>query len=229
MEEKMSANNHQKLGDLGYTESFSTPWAESASSDPDPPVSKRHYGKFRGTVVMNTDPYQQGRLMVSVPGIVITNWATPCVPLTDLAMGVFMRPRIGANVWVEFERGDPDKPIWVGCWWGKGETPLLAKAANAVPPTNAVLTMETASAGLSVTDIPVAGAPVPGNVVIRAGGVATTISMNPAGVTITAPTVTVNSPVVTINASTSCTVTSASFKVVTTSFLVTTPKGTLQA
>ena len=33
-------------------------------------------------------------------------WACSCVP------------PIGAGVWVEFEQGDPDYPIWVGCCWG---------------------------------------------------------------------------------------------------------------
>ena len=27
-------------------------------------------------------------------------------------------PQIGAGVWVEFEQGDPDYPIWTGCFWG---------------------------------------------------------------------------------------------------------------
>ncbi|MGZ4215251.1 MAG: phage baseplate assembly protein V [Solirubrobacteraceae bacterium] len=155
----------------------------------DPPVSKRLWGKYRGTVVENTDPFQKGRLLVSVPGVLTTNWAMPCVPLTDVAMGTFMRPRIGANIWVEFERGDPDKPIWVGCYWGDGETPLLAKAANAVPPTNSVLTLETATSGISISDIPIPSSTPPGTVIIRAGGVAATISLTPAGVTITAPTI----------------------------------------
>jgi hypothetical protein len=188
MPDQKTDHHKQNLGEFGYTQSFSTPWGH-ASDDPDPPLAKRHYGKFRGTVVSNTDPYQKGRLLVEVPGIVITNWAEPCLPLTDIAMGVFMRPRVGANIWVEFERGDPDKPIWVGGYWGPGETPLLAKAANAVPPTNSVLTMETASAGVSVCDVPIAGAPLPGAVILRAGGVAATISMTPGGVTITAPIV----------------------------------------
>ena len=35
-------------------------------------------------------------------------------------------PPVGANVWVEFEGGDPDYPIWSGCFWGTGEVPALA-------------------------------------------------------------------------------------------------------
>jgi hypothetical protein len=173
----------------------------------EPPVSKRHWGKYRGTVVNNIDPMNQGRLFVSVPGIVITNWAMPCLPLTDVLMGTFTRPRIGANIWVEFERGDPDKPIWVGCYWGDFETPLLAKAASAVPPTNSVITLETATSGISISDTPIPLATPPGTIIIRAGEGAATISLTPASVTITAPTVN-------IVAATSFTVTAPNFTVV---------------
>jgi Type VI secretion system/phage-baseplate injector OB domain len=182
-----SDSRTKTLGDLGYREEFKLfPGREGEAPDPDPPVSQRHYGKYRGTVVNNVDPYQQGRLLVSVPGILITNWAMPCVPVTDVLMGTFARPRIGANVWVEFERGDPDKPIWVGCYWGKGEVPALAKAAYAVPPTNTVITVETASSGLSISDVPLAGA----NVFIRSP--IGSIAMTPAGIILTAPSVSVN-------------------------------------
>ena len=40
-----------------------------------------------------------------------------------------MLPIIGSGVWVEFEQGDPDNPIWVGCFWGSAaEVPALARA-----------------------------------------------------------------------------------------------------
>jgi hypothetical protein len=174
------------LGDLGYQQGLRL-FSEKAGedSDPDPPVATRHYGKYRGTVVNNFDPYQQGRLLVSVPGIVITNWAMPCVPVTDVLMGTFVRPRVGANVWVEFERGDPDKPIWVGCYWGKGEVPPLAKVAYAVPPTNTVITVETATSGLAISDVPLGGA----NVYIRSP--IGSIALTPAGIVLSAPSVTV--------------------------------------
>ena len=28
-------------------------------------------------------------------------------------------------MWVEFEGGDPDYPIWTGCFWGDGEAPAI--------------------------------------------------------------------------------------------------------
>ena len=33
-------------------------------------------------------------------------------------MGFFALPKVGAGVWIEFEHGDPDYPIWSGCWYG---------------------------------------------------------------------------------------------------------------
>ena len=41
-----------------------------------------------------------------------------------------MVPQIGAGVWIEFEQGDPDYPIWIGCFWGSAaEVPPAAGAA----------------------------------------------------------------------------------------------------
>jgi len=82
---------------------------------------KKFYGKYRGTVVNNIDPLQIGRIQVIVPdvsNVVPTSWAMPCVPIAGKQSGVFVIPQLGAGVWVEFEQGDPDYPIWAGCWWG---------------------------------------------------------------------------------------------------------------
>jgi type VI secretion system (T6SS) baseplate-like injector VgrG len=183
-----SKDKHTTMKSIGYTEQFT--WG--SEQDPEPPVAKRHWGKYRGTVIANQDVLLSGRLLVSVPGIVITNWAVPCVPLTDALMGTFVRPRVGANVWVEFERGDPDKPIWVGCWWGEGQIPPMAEEFSAVPAITA-MTVESATAGISVCDTPIlAGGDTPGNVNIIAGAGAVTIALTPGSVSITAPAVTIN-------------------------------------
>ncbi|MEZ4769135.1 MAG: phage baseplate assembly protein V [Caldilineales bacterium] len=34
-------------------------------------------------------------------------------------MGLFAVPPVGANVWIEFEAGDPDYPIWAGGFKGE--------------------------------------------------------------------------------------------------------------
>ena len=86
-------------------------------------------------MINNVDPMQIGRIQAMVPdvaGFVPSSWAMPCVPVAGINMGVFTVPPIGSGVWIEFERGDPDYPIWVGGYWGSAaETPALAKA---VPP-----------------------------------------------------------------------------------------------
>ena len=101
--------------------------------------AKKFYGKFRGTVINNIDPLQIGRILASVPdvlGPVPTSWAMPCVPIAGKQMGTYMVPQIGAGVWIEFEQGDPDYPIWVGGYWGiAAEVPALALAGNPASPS----------------------------------------------------------------------------------------------
>lgn len=112
------------------------------------PEIRTFYGKYRGTVINNVDPLLRGRLLLEVPdvtGLVPSSWAEPCVPLagpTGPPMGVYMVPPIGAGVWVEFERGDPSKPIWVGCRWGlPSDVPPLALAGLPVSPNICMQTM----------------------------------------------------------------------------------------
>ena len=72
--------------------------------------------------------------MVQVPdveGLLPSSWAMPCLPFAGKQMGAYMLPQIGSGVWVEFEQGDPDYPIWSGCWYGSvAEVPALALAGN---------------------------------------------------------------------------------------------------
>ena len=118
--------------------------------------AQRHYGKFRGTVVNNVDPMQIGRLQVMVPdvsNIMLSSWAMPCVPVAGINMGMFTVPPIGAGVWIEFEQGDPDYPVWVGCFWGtSAEVPVLSRT---VPPAVPGITLQTPlKNGLVISDVP---------------------------------------------------------------------------
>jgi hypothetical protein len=93
-------------------------------------------GKFRGRVVNNADPLFQGRLQATVPdvlGVAASGWALPSAPYVGDRVGLFAIPPIGANVWVEFEAGDPSLPIWSGGWWGPAELPVDAKGTAATP------------------------------------------------------------------------------------------------
>jgi len=86
------------------------------------------FGKYRGKVADNVDPLKLGRLQVSVPAVLGEGvaWAMPCTPYAGPGVGLVVTPPVEANVWVEFEAGDPDWPIWSGCFWGADELPEAA-------------------------------------------------------------------------------------------------------
>lgn len=87
------------------------------------------FGKYRGQVANNVDPMLQGRLQISCPAVLgqgRMSWAMPCVPYAGSGVGTCFTPPVGASVWVEFEGGDPNYPIWAGCFWGTGERPTEA-------------------------------------------------------------------------------------------------------
>lgn len=93
------------------------------------------WGKYRGTVAANKDPLNLGRIQVSVPAVFgdeKNSWAMPCSPYAGKDVGLFMIPPLKANVWVEFEAGDPDYPIWSGCFWGDQELPKNAQVSDPV-------------------------------------------------------------------------------------------------
>jgi len=90
--------------------------------------AERHfYGKYRGIVVDNEDPHRMGRLKLKVPSVlgqdVVTGWATPCAPYGGAAdQGFLFVPERDAGVWVEFEEGDLEFPIWVGTFWSRHDS-----------------------------------------------------------------------------------------------------------
>jgi uncharacterized protein involved in type VI secretion and phage assembly len=113
----------------------------------------RFFGKYRGSVANNIDPLQQGRLQVNVPAVLgdgSLSWAMPCVPYAGSGVGFFTTPPVGANIWVEFEAGDPDYPIWSGCFWATGELPTEA----ALP---MIKLIKTDTATVKIDDTPGAG------------------------------------------------------------------------
>ncbi len=117
---------------------------------------EKFLGKYHGVVLNNIDSLQQDRLQIQVPGVaglVPTTWAMPCVPIAGIQNGMVALPIIGSGVWVEFEQGDPDYPIWVGCFWGSAaEIPALALA---IPPVIPAITFQTPlQNGLIIFDLP---------------------------------------------------------------------------
>lgn len=96
-------------------------------------MQERYYGKYRGKVVNNIDPQRLGRLQVIVPdltGPTPIGWAMPCVPYAGPKVGMLALPPIGANVWVEFEAGKLDSPIWTGGFWSQMEVLTEAIGPN---------------------------------------------------------------------------------------------------
>jgi hypothetical protein len=113
---------------------------------------------YRAIVIDNDDPKKLGRLVLQVPELfgvdLVTDWAKPKNgylsaknssannpqkppdrqvrdPSRDGDKGDFFVPDIGDGVWVDFEAGDPCRPLWSGRWWaepgGGSEVPMLAR------------------------------------------------------------------------------------------------------
>jgi uncharacterized protein involved in type VI secretion and phage assembly len=165
----------------------------------------RFYGKYRGMVLNNIDPMQMGRLQVQVPdvtGVAPATWAMPCAPVAGIQNGLFALPAIGSGVWVEFEQGSIDHPVWVGCFWGSAaEVPALARLT---PPGVSAITLQTQlQNGLTVSDLP---GPTGGIMIKSATGA--TLIVNDTGIYIqngkgasivlTGPTVTINTGALTV-------------------------------
>lgn len=96
------------------------------------------WGKYRGQVKDNDDPLHLGRVKVKVPDIFgddLTGWALPCFPFAGPGKGLFMVPPSDAWVWVEFEYGDPQKPIWTGCFFPDDPVALAPTLAQLLPLT----------------------------------------------------------------------------------------------
>ena len=140
---------------------------------------KKFLGKFRGRVVDNFDLMGLGRLLVEVPdvsGFGITSWAMPSLPVGGMGSGLLSLPLIGSGVWVEFEQGDLDYPIWVGTFWGSiAEVPPLSRT---LPPGVPSILMQTpAQNGLLISDVP---GPTGGIIIKSATGAA--ILVNDTGI-----------------------------------------------
>jgi uncharacterized protein involved in type VI secretion and phage assembly len=168
-------------------------------------MTQKYYGKYRGMVLNNVDPMQQGRLQVQVPdvaGLVPASWAMPCVPIAGLQNGMMALPVIGSGVWVEFEQGNADYPIWSGCFWGSAaEVPALARAT---PPGLPAITFQTPlQNGVTISDLP---GPT-GGIMLRSATGATLV-VNDTGIyiqngkgamiTLIGPTVTINNGALTV-------------------------------
>ena len=116
-------------------------------------------GKYKGSCVNNQDPKGLARIQVQVADVLgfnVSNWAMPCLPIAGaplalgLPSGFYMVPPVGTGVWVEFEQGDIDRPIWTGCFWrSTEEVPPLAQAP---PPLHDILLQTPGQYSISLSD-----------------------------------------------------------------------------
>lgn len=154
------------------------------------------YGKYRGVVTDINDPLMIGRIKATVPDVLgdqESGWAMPCAPFGGSQTGFFALPAVDAGVWIEFEHGDPDYPIWSGCWWGSAaEVPPVLVA----PPYKKLMVVTEGGQTVTLDDTPGVG----GITLETAGG--QKIVLSPTGIeidngmgakiTLTGPQVSIN-------------------------------------
>lgn len=165
----------------------------------------KYYGKYRATVKNNVDPMSIGRVMVEVldvGGEYVLTWALPCFPFAGAQQGFFVVPSLESSVWVEFEQGDADYPIWSGCFFDPDQPPASALAA---PPAVQAVVIQTAGQNmLMISDL---SGPTGGIVLQTATGASISISDdgitldNGQGATIrmSGPTITLNDTALEVN------------------------------
>jgi len=127
-------------------------------------------GLYRATVAINVDPEFRGRLILTIPDVlsfVPSTWAEPCAALagpTGPPMGVYMVPPIGAGVWVMFEQGDPNRPVWIGCRFDmSANVPTLALAGNPADPNICIQSLLQHM--VMISDMP--PSPVTGGIILK--------------------------------------------------------------
>jgi len=120
-------------------------------------MSQPFYGKYRGIVTDINDPLMIGRIKATVSDVMgdqESGWAMPCAPFGGEQTGFFVLPKVGAGVWIEFEHGDPDYPIWAGCWWGSAaEMPPVLLA----PPYKKLMIVTEGGQSITLDDTPGTG------------------------------------------------------------------------
>jgi hypothetical protein len=117
-----------------------------------------YFGKYRGHVTDNADPDNRGRLRAAVPHLLgdePLGWALPAFTYGGAPeQGFFVIPEVGADVWIEFERGNLDFPVWTGAWFASGAVPESAQPAQKVLKTKSghKVVLDDDGGSLAITD-----------------------------------------------------------------------------
>ena len=123
---------------------------------------RQFWGKYRARVESNQDPYKLGRLQLKVQDVLGTQtsgWALPAFPYAVPSTtpgggaGVFFVPPKDAWVWAEFEHGNPERPIWTGCFFPDDPTALAATMSALTPLVGIDPTKQVIKAGKWVITI----------------------------------------------------------------------------
>ena len=85
------------------------------------------YSNYRGFVLNNDDPKKLNRILVTIPNInpqdTIGIWAYPKNNWGGKDYGTNLLPLINDMVWIEFEHGNVECPVWSHAGYGKDEKP----------------------------------------------------------------------------------------------------------
>jgi hypothetical protein len=96
----------------------------------------RFFGKYRGRVSDNDDPLKVGRIRAKVSDVYgdeESGWALPCFPHAAAGSVIYSVPPVDSWVWMEFEYGNADKPIYTGCFFPDDPTAVAATIAQLLP------------------------------------------------------------------------------------------------
>jgi len=90
---------------------------------------ERVLGIYRGVVVTvgtktSGKVERLGQLQIRVPDVWGDRkddlpWASPASAFAGAEYGLLMLPKAGDGVWVMFEAGNSDLPVWLGGWWSE--------------------------------------------------------------------------------------------------------------
>jgi hypothetical protein len=93
----------------------------------------------------------------------------PCVPAAGIQAGFFIVPPVGFQVWIEFEQGNPDYPIWTGGFWRvAAEIPVLVTAPPPVSPGQIIVLQTPGQNALTISDA--VATPTSGGIILKAAG-----------------------------------------------------------
>ncbi|MEP7113153.1 MAG: phage baseplate assembly protein V [Ilumatobacteraceae bacterium] len=85
-------------------------WEADTGSQHDGNATGGYVRRYRGVVISNDDPMQENRLEVTVP----TSTSRLRGRFRRTTRSTSIPPDAGADVWIEYDDGDPACPRWVG-------------------------------------------------------------------------------------------------------------------